>query len=99
MSAQSSGWIVAFSPSLTLPTSAGLGFSTRCDVQAVPGPPRLAGRQPGMWLRKGLDFAGAWRVCEQNRLLALCFGLPQADIVKIGAEPAHPAPCARVCDM
>ena len=22
-------------------------------------------------------FAGAWTVCEQNRLLAICFGLPQ----------------------
>ena len=23
--------------------------------------------------------AGAWTVCEQNRLLALCFGLPEVN--------------------
>ena len=28
-----------------------------------------------LWLRKGFDFAGAWTVCEQNQMLALCFGL------------------------
>jgi hypothetical protein len=67
MSAQSSGWIVALSLSLTPPSSAGLGSSTRCDVQAGPGHPKLTGRQPGMWLRKGFGFAGAWTVCEQNR--------------------------------
>jgi len=27
-------------------------------------------------LRKGFGFAGAWGVCEQNRLLAFCFELP-----------------------
>jgi transposase, IS6 family len=26
---------------------------------------------------KGFDFAGAWTVCEQNRLLSVCFGFPQ----------------------
>ena len=31
-----------------------------------------------LWLRKGFDFAGAWRVCEQNRLLSVCFGLAAA---------------------
>jgi hypothetical protein len=30
-------------------------------------------------LRKGFGFAGAWTVCEQNRLLAVCFGLPQVN--------------------
>ncbi len=30
-----------------------------------------------LWLRKGFGFAGAWTVREQNRLLALCFGLPE----------------------
>ena len=30
-----------------------------------------------LWLRKGFGFAGPWTVREQNRLLALCFGLPQ----------------------
>jgi transposase, IS6 family len=29
------------------------------------------------WLRKGFVFASTWTVCEQNRLLALCFELPQ----------------------
>ena len=29
-----------------------------------------------LWLRKGFGFAGAWTVCEQNRLLSVCFGLP-----------------------
>src|SRR4051812_40992534 len=34
-----------------------------------------------LWLRKGFGFAGAWTVREQNRLLALCFGLPQVNKV------------------
>lgn len=29
------------------------------------------------WLRKEFDFADAWTVCEQNRLLAFGFGFPQ----------------------
>jgi hypothetical protein len=32
-----------------------------------------------VWLRKGFGFADAWTVCEQNSLLALCFGLPQVN--------------------
>ena len=32
-----------------------------------------------LWLRKGFGFAGAWTVCEQNRLLAVCFGLPEVN--------------------
>ncbi len=32
-----------------------------------------------LWLRKGFGFAGAWTVCEQNRLLAFCFGLPEVN--------------------
>ena len=28
-----------------------------------------------LWLRKIFEFAGAWTVCEQNQLLAHCFGL------------------------
>ncbi len=31
-----------------------------------------------LWLRKGFNFAGAWTVCEQNWLLAFCFGFPEA---------------------
>jgi len=34
-----------------------------------------------LWLRKGFGFAGAWTVREQNRLLALCFGLPEVNKV------------------
>ena len=26
-----------------------------------------------------IGFAGAWTVCEQNRLLSVCFGLPEAN--------------------
>jgi hypothetical protein len=35
--------------------------------------------EPWVRLRKGFGFAGAWTVREQNRLLALCFGLPQVN--------------------
>jgi transposase, IS6 family len=28
-----------------------------------------------LWLRKGFGFVGASTVCEQNHLLAVCFGL------------------------
>ena len=36
-------------------------------------------RSPWVWLRKGFGFAGAWTVCEQNQLLAVCFGLPKVN--------------------
>jgi hypothetical protein len=32
-----------------------------------------------LWLRKGFGFAGQWTVYEQNRLLSVCFGLPQVN--------------------
>src|SRR4051812_38028594 len=35
----------------------------------------IQGFEAMLWLRKGFGFAGAWTVCEQNRLLARCFGL------------------------
>src|SRR3954464_4895141 len=35
----------------------------------------IRGFEAMLWLRKGFDFAGAWTVCEQNRLLSVCFGL------------------------
>src|SRR3954466_16310441 len=35
----------------------------------------IQGFEAMLWLRKGFDFAGAWTVCEQNRLLSVCFGL------------------------
>jgi IS6 family transposase len=39
----------------------------------------IQGFEAMLWLRKGFGFVGAWTVCEQNRLLALCFGLPQVN--------------------
>jgi transposase-like protein len=39
----------------------------------------IRGYEAMLWLRKGFDFAGAWTVCEQNRLLSVCFGLPAAN--------------------
>lgn len=39
----------------------------------------IQGFEAMLWLRKGFVFAGPWTMCEQNRLLALCFGLPSAN--------------------
>src|SRR3954454_17773846 len=39
----------------------------------------IQGIEAMLWLRKGFGFAGAWTVCEQNQLLAVCFGLPQVN--------------------
>ena len=39
----------------------------------------IQGFEAMLWLRKGFGFVGAWTICEQNRLLAVCFGLPQAN--------------------
>ena len=39
----------------------------------------IQGFEAMLWLRKGFGFAGAWTVREQNQLLAICFGLPQAN--------------------
>ena len=33
----------------------------------------IQGFEAMLWLRKGFGFAGAWTVCEQNQLLALCY--------------------------
>ena len=41
----------------------------------------IQGFEAMLWLRKGFGFAGTWTVCEQNRLLALCFGLPEVNKV------------------
>ena len=41
----------------------------------------IQGSEAMLWLRKGFGFAGRWTVCEQNRLLALCFGLPEVNKV------------------
>ena len=39
----------------------------------------IQGFEAMLWLRKGFGFAGAWTVREQNQLLGVCFGLPQAN--------------------
>lgn len=39
----------------------------------------IQGFEAMLWLRKGFGLAGAWTVCEQNQLLAYCFGLPLAN--------------------
>jgi transposase, IS6 family len=39
----------------------------------------IQGFEAMLWLRKGFGFAGAWTVCEQNQLLAVCFGLPEVN--------------------
>jgi len=41
----------------------------------------IQGFEAMLWLRKGFGFAGAWTVCKQNRLLSVCFGLPQVNKV------------------
>src|SRR3954451_14869931 len=50
----------------------------RGQVESNLGRTRLTSDAPYkamLWLRMGFGFAGAWTVREQNRLLALCFGL------------------------
>ncbi|WP_336491601.1 IS6 family transposase [Methylobacterium nigriterrae] len=39
----------------------------------------IQGFEAMLWLRKGFGFAGVWTICEQNQLLAHCFGLPVAN--------------------
>ncbi|TXN73010.1 IS6 family transposase [Methylobacterium sp. WL6] len=39
----------------------------------------IQGFEAMLWLRKGFGFVGAWTVHEQNQLLAICLGLPQAN--------------------
>ena len=39
----------------------------------------IQGFEVMLWLRKSFGFAGAWTVCEQNQLLALCFSLSQVN--------------------
>jgi transposase, IS6 family len=39
----------------------------------------IQGFEAMLWLRKGFGCADAWTVCEQNQLLAFCFGLPVAN--------------------
>jgi len=46
--------------------------TARCTIQ---------GFEAMLWPRKGFGFAGTWTVLEQNRLLALCFGLPEVNKV------------------
>jgi IS6 family transposase len=58
----------------------------------------IQGFEAMLWLRKGFGCAGAWMVREQNRLLAVCFGLRGLTKRETGVGPAHPAAYARVCD-
>jgi len=37
----------------------------------------IRGFEAMLRLRKVFNFAGTWTVCEQNQLLAFCFGLAQ----------------------
>lgn len=39
----------------------------------------ICGFEAMLRLRKGFGFAGAWTVREQNRLLAVCFGLQKVN--------------------
>ena len=39
----------------------------------------IQGFEAVLWLRMGFGFADAWTVREQNRLLAVCFGLLQVN--------------------
>jgi hypothetical protein len=32
-----------------------------------------------LWLCKGFGLADTWTVCEQNRLLSVCFGFPEVN--------------------
>jgi IS6 family transposase len=41
----------------------------------------IQGFEAMLWLRKGFGFSGAWTVCEQNHLLAICFGLQKVNEV------------------
>jgi IS6 family transposase len=39
----------------------------------------IPGFEAMLWLRKGFGFVCPWTIHEQNRLLAVCFGLPQVN--------------------
>ena len=41
----------------------------------------ICGFEAMLWLRKDFGFAGAWTVHEQNRMLAVCFGLQKVNEV------------------
>ena len=43
----------------------------------------IQGFEAMLWLRKGFGFAGRWTVCEQNRLLALCFAPVRLIVIRI----------------
>jgi transposase-like protein len=52
----------------------------------------IRGFEAMLWLRKGFGFAGAWTVCEQNRMLSVCSGLPAAN--KVSNRGRHSPSCA-----
>src|SRR4051794_478139 len=39
----------------------------------------IQGFEAMLWLRKGFGFSDTWTVCEQNRLLSVCFGLQKVN--------------------
>src|SRR3954466_1718711 len=41
----------------------------------------IQGFEAMLWLGQGFGFSRRWAVCEQNRLLAICFGLPEVNKV------------------
>jgi hypothetical protein len=50
-----------------------------CSMFLRPERRTILGFEAMLWLRKGFGFAGPWTILEQNRLLALYFGLPQVN--------------------
>src|SRR3954447_13208111 len=57
----------------------------------------IRGFEAMLWLRKGFDFAGAWTVREQNRLLSVCFGLPKVNKPEKRAGFRSRAAYVKVC--
>ena len=39
----------------------------------------IQGFEAMLWLRKGFGFVDAWTIREQNRMLAVCFGLQEVN--------------------
>jgi len=50
-----------------------------CFQSFVTARQTIKGFEAMLWLRKGFDFTSNWTICEQNRLLAVCFGLPKVN--------------------
>ena len=72
-------WVLAYTPLIERqlrgfhkPPAAQSGSTRHTSRFAASGTARrtIQGFEAMLWLRKGFGFAGAWTVCEQNRLLA-----------------------------